>query len=133
MSGRRFQGVTPTRPAPQTDRDGSPVTSQLKPNGTPLGVLPLVGRAAELQTLLRALDGAERGLSSTIFLAGDGGIGKTRLAETVVADAARRGWSTAVGRAYPVNPQRLRERIEDRHPRIQRRVRILKDHLHIAP
>ena len=102
MSGRRFQGVTPTRPAPQTDRDGSPVTSQLKPNGTPLGVLPLVGRAAELQTLLRALYGAERGSSSTIFLAGDGGIGKTRLAETVVADAARRGWSTAVGRAYPV-------------------------------
>src|SRR5689334_15039443 len=44
-----------------------------------LGVLPLVGRDAERATLARALDDAERGTSSTIFLAGEGGIGKTRL------------------------------------------------------
>ena len=69
---------------------------------TALGTLPLVGRDAELQSLSRALDAAERGSASTIFLAGGGGIGKTRLAETIVADAARRGFSTAVGRAYPV-------------------------------
>ena len=69
---------------------------------TALGPLPLVGRDVELQTLSRALDAAQRGSASTIFLAGDGGIGKTRLAETIIADAARRGFSTAVGRAYPV-------------------------------
>jgi predicted ATPase/DNA-binding CsgD family transcriptional regulator len=67
-----------------------------------LGALPLVGRATELQLLTRALDAADRASSTTIFLAGDGGIGKTRLAEATVAEAARRGWSTAVGRAYPV-------------------------------
>ncbi|HUQ81242.1 MAG TPA: AAA family ATPase [Gemmatimonadaceae bacterium] len=67
-----------------------------------LGTLPLVGRENELDTLTRALDAAERGSPSTIFLAGEGGIGKTRLAEATVANAARRGWSTAVGRAYPV-------------------------------
>ena len=67
-----------------------------------LGALPLVGRDAELRTLVRALDAAERGSASTTFLAGDGGIGKTRLAETVINTAIRRGWTTAVGRAYPV-------------------------------
>src|SRR3982750_3131961 len=68
----------------------------------PLGVLPLIGRDAERATLGRLLDDAERGTSSTIFLAGEGGIGKTRLAESVLQEATARGWSTAVGRAYPV-------------------------------
>ena len=67
-----------------------------------LGTLPLVGREKEKDLLLHALDAADRGVASTIFLSGDGGIGKTRLAETVVQEATRRGWSTAVGRAYPV-------------------------------
>ena len=67
-----------------------------------LGVLPLIGRDAERATLTRVLDDAERGTSSTIFLAGEGGIGKTRLAESVLQEATARGWSTAVGRAYPV-------------------------------
>jgi DNA-binding CsgD family transcriptional regulator len=67
-----------------------------------LGTLPLVGREKEKDLLLHALDAADRGTASTIFLAGDGGVGKTRLAETIVHEATRRGWSTAVGRAYPV-------------------------------
>ena len=67
-----------------------------------LGTLPLVGREKEKEFLFRALDAADRGTAATFFLAGDGGIGKTRLAETVVHEATRRGWSTAVGRAYPV-------------------------------
>jgi DNA-binding CsgD family transcriptional regulator len=67
-----------------------------------LGIVPLIGREAERATLTRALDDAERGTSSTIFLAGEGGIGKTRLAESILEDATARGWSTAVGRAYPV-------------------------------
>jgi len=67
-----------------------------------LGVLPFVGRRSELEALTRALDAAERGSPSTIFLAGEGGIGKTRLAEAIVSEASRRKWTTAVGRAYPV-------------------------------
>jgi predicted ATPase/DNA-binding CsgD family transcriptional regulator len=67
-----------------------------------LGALPLVGRARETAALTRALDDAERGTSSTVFIAGEGGVGKTRLVDGVVAEAARRGWSVAVGRAYPV-------------------------------
>ena len=64
--------------------------------------MPLVGRRSEIQTLTRALDAAERGMPSTVFLAGEGGIGKTRLADAISTEAGRRGWTTAVGRAYPV-------------------------------
>lgn len=67
-----------------------------------LGALPLIGRDQEVAKLTRALDDAERGTASTIFLSGEGGVGKTRLAEFLVAEATRRNWSTAVGRAYPV-------------------------------
>jgi DNA-binding CsgD family transcriptional regulator len=67
-----------------------------------LGPLPLVGRDAEVRALVRALESAERGSASTTFVAGDGGIGKTRLAENIINAAMRRGWTTAVGRAYPV-------------------------------
>jgi DNA-binding CsgD family transcriptional regulator len=64
--------------------------------------MPFVGRQAELRELVHALESGERASPSTIFLAGEGGIGKTRLAEAVVVEAARRGWTTAIGRAYPV-------------------------------
>jgi len=69
---------------------------------TSLGALPLIGRDEELARLTRALDEAERGAPSTIFIAGEGGIGKTRLADTIVSEATRRKWTTAVGRAFPV-------------------------------
>jgi DNA-binding CsgD family transcriptional regulator len=39
---------------------------------------------------------------STLFIAGEGGVGKTRLVEVVVTEATRRGWTVAAGRAYPV-------------------------------
>ena len=64
--------------------------------------LPLVGREEEIRSLIRLLDAAERGSPSTVFLAGDGGIGKTRLAEALVDAALRRGWTAPMGRAYPV-------------------------------
>jgi predicted ATPase/DNA-binding CsgD family transcriptional regulator len=68
----------------------------------PLGTLPLVGRDEEMIALTRAIDDAERGSPSSIFLAGEGGIGKTRLAQQMIEEAGRRGWNTAIGRAYPV-------------------------------
>src|SRR5687768_3650043 len=95
-------GDTPilTSPSRETGRALPRSTSAARHDS--IGPLPLVGRDAELRTLLHTLDAAERGASTTVFLAGDGGIGKTRLAETVVNAAIRRGWTTAVGRAYPV-------------------------------
>ncbi|HEV7836940.1 MAG TPA: BREX system ATP-binding domain-containing protein, partial [Gemmatimonadaceae bacterium] len=63
---------------------------------------PLVGRNAELNQLSKALDEAGKGAGRSIFIVGEGGIGKTRLAEAVAERAQKRGYSVATGRAYPV-------------------------------
>jgi predicted ATPase len=63
---------------------------------------PLFGRAAEIALLSKALDDATQGAGRSLFIVGEGGIGKTRLAAAAAGLAAKRGWSVAVGRAYPV-------------------------------
>jgi DNA-binding CsgD family transcriptional regulator len=59
----------------------------------------MVGRASELarlSELLNAPDGP-----GALFLTGSGGLGKTRLAVALSEEAARGGWTVALGRAYP--------------------------------
>src|SRR3954469_19076880 len=63
---------------------------------------PLVGRKAELALLGRITDAAAKGTGSAVFLVGEGGIGKTRLAATVAQRVEAQGWRVGVGRAYPV-------------------------------
>src|SRR5947207_7125024 len=63
---------------------------------------PLVGRSAELALLSKATDEAAKGAGRSVFLVGEGGIGKTRLANAAAERVAKRGWSVAVGCAYPV-------------------------------
>ena len=65
-------------------------------------VAPLVGRSADLAFLSKTLDEAAKGAGRSVFIVGEGGIGKTRLATAVAEFAAKRGWSVAVGRSYPV-------------------------------
>lgn len=67
-----------------------------------LSALPLVGRAAELAMLTSAIDATEAGRGGTVILAGEGGVGKTRLVRAAFDAGARRGWNVAMGRAYPV-------------------------------
>ena len=64
--------------------------------------MPLTGRGAELATLSTAVQRADGGHGGTIIIAGESGIGKTRLANAVAEQATKRGFSVAVGRAYPV-------------------------------
>jgi DNA-binding CsgD family transcriptional regulator len=63
---------------------------------------PFVGRSAELRALRAALDQAERGQGTVWLVAGDAGVGKTRLGSALLEEAAGRGWGTAGGRAFPV-------------------------------
>jgi DNA-binding CsgD family transcriptional regulator/tetratricopeptide (TPR) repeat protein len=63
---------------------------------------PLVGRSAELALLSRTIDEASKGAGRSVFLVGEGGIGKTRLAAAAAEYAAKRGWNVAIGRSYPV-------------------------------
>jgi len=68
----------------------------------PVAPLPLVGRTAELAMLRRVLEEATSSRGRTVVLHGEPGIGKTRLVQETVELAGARGWTTAIGRAYPV-------------------------------
>ncbi len=63
---------------------------------------PLVGRRQELALLSEALDAAAAGRGSMHMVAGEGGVGKTRLTAAAQEVAVGRGFATAVGRAFPV-------------------------------
>jgi DNA-binding SARP family transcriptional activator len=61
---------------------------------------PLVGRSTELDTLRSWLQVGWRGQGQTILLAGDSGVGKTRLAFEVLRAAAGAGMTTLLSAAY---------------------------------
>jgi tetratricopeptide (TPR) repeat protein len=61
---------------------------------------PLVGRRREWQMLQAAWRTACRGSSRCVILAGDAGIGKTRLAEELMTWASRQGYTVAAARCY---------------------------------
>ncbi|TQN37665.1 regulatory LuxR family protein [Blastococcus colisei] len=58
---------------------------------------PMVGRASELAHLLARLDRAASGRTSSVVLAGDAGVGKTRLLDELTARAAARGVRVLLG------------------------------------
>ena len=64
--------------------------------------LPLVGRSAELAELRASLERARAGTPALALLAGEGGIGKSRLAALLADEARHSGWTVAAGRGYPV-------------------------------
>ena len=58
---------------------------------------PLVGRADELARLLAHVERAEAGRSTAVLLAGDAGVGKTRLLDELTARATGRGVRVLIG------------------------------------
>ena len=93
----------PTSGNPTMDSAASPYDPPLARSGTrSLPTPPLVGRAGELTMLGATLDSVEKGHGTTLLLEGEGGQGKTRLALATAELAAKRGWTVAIGRAYPV-------------------------------
>jgi hypothetical protein len=61
---------------------------------------PLVGRSAELERLRYWLQMERHGRGRTILIAGDSGVGKTRLAYEALRSAASAGMITLLGAAY---------------------------------
>ena len=79
------------------------------PRGTPpsnggrlQSPLPLVGRTRELAALESLMEGGRDGGTSVVIVAGEGGVGKSRLVGELGSRAQRRGWKVAYGRAFPV-------------------------------
>jgi DNA-binding CsgD family transcriptional regulator/tetratricopeptide (TPR) repeat protein len=64
--------------------------------------LPLVGRTEHTERLRAAIADAAEGRGGTLFLAGESGVGKTRLARMAAEEMARRGGIAATGRCYPM-------------------------------
>src|SRR4051794_22997243 len=58
---------------------------------------PIVGRADELARLMAHVQRAVEGRSSSVLLAGDAGVGKSRLLDELVARATERGVRVLVG------------------------------------
>jgi DNA-binding CsgD family transcriptional regulator/tetratricopeptide (TPR) repeat protein len=61
----------------------------------------VVGRDAELSVLLEHVDEAAAGRGGVVFLVGEAGIGKSRLAQAAVDEGERRGFRALRGRAVP--------------------------------
>ena len=58
----------------------------------------VVGRSKELERIDAALDAIGRGEPGVLMVAGEAGVGKTRLIGELAARAERRGWRVCVGR-----------------------------------
>jgi eukaryotic-like serine/threonine-protein kinase len=102
---------------------------------------PLVAREAELAAALASLDALASGAGRCVLLAGEAGIGKTRLAQEVDRQARERGVLVITGRCYATQqavalapffealtaayagaPQRLRAALPSRWPHVARLV-----------
>ena len=59
----------------------------------------LIGRDAELSTLVEMLARAQRGEGTVAFILGEAGIGKSRLVRELATAARQRGFSVLTGRA----------------------------------
>jgi tetratricopeptide (TPR) repeat protein len=59
-----------------------------------------VGRESERSMLLRLLDQAARGEECVVMIAGPAGVGKTRIATEIGAEASARGFLTLAGNCY---------------------------------
>jgi DNA-binding winged helix-turn-helix (wHTH) protein/tetratricopeptide (TPR) repeat protein len=65
---------------------------------------PFVGRDDETRMLAGELEAARRGETRTVFVLGDPGVGKTRLAAEVASGAEAAGFDVAVGRCDDGSP-----------------------------
>jgi tetratricopeptide (TPR) repeat protein/transcriptional regulator with XRE-family HTH domain len=98
-SSRRFSAAGSLEPVPTELEAGS----RRLPIGGYLGSVPsgaLIGRQAELHRMVVAIDEVPGGTGRTMLLAGEPGVGKTRLAQELTLRLHDRGFVIATGRSY---------------------------------
>jgi DNA-binding SARP family transcriptional activator/tetratricopeptide (TPR) repeat protein len=92
----RPSGAPHAAPGPSAS-GGDVETAPIEPST--LGV-PMVGRESEIATLRRTLEEVERGQGRVVQIAGEAGIGKTRLVEALIVETLAVGGRVLVGRAH---------------------------------
>ena len=92
------QEESPAQPAPCLSADDEPSAAIVSEVASTIGALPLVGRENELAFLLERLDATLRGEGSVVFITGEAGIGKTRLAMEVRRHAQQKGCQWLAGK-----------------------------------
>src|SRR6266849_792024 len=113
----RIRAVAPPR------RKEAPAPHTHPPALSPATLLdgPLLGRTAELSTLIKLYHSAQRGQTQAVLLEGEVGIGKTRLASEFLAWAEMEGADVLQGQAFEAGGQLpYRPVIEALRPRIER-------------
>jgi predicted ATPase/class 3 adenylate cyclase len=63
-----------------------------------MDMMPLVGRKKEFELLIKSIDDLQDGKGQLVFIAGEAGIGKTRLAEEILIEAGTRNIPHLIGR-----------------------------------
>ena len=100
---RQSRSAPPARPqtraGAEEERTLPAETRPVSPSSAGISSYPLVGRAAEWQTLLRCYDRIDAD-GHLIVLEGEAGIGKTRLAEEFLAHVRANGAITLAARCY---------------------------------
>jgi DNA-binding SARP family transcriptional activator/tetratricopeptide (TPR) repeat protein/GTPase SAR1 family protein len=111
-----YQRIRANLPAFTEDRiDTMPV----RVSADPEPLYGLTGRVSERSRLLNALDRTRRGYSAAFVLTGPAGVGKTRLAEAIVAEARARGLLVCKGRCSETkNPPPYHSIVEALWPQI---------------
>ncbi|WP_262058864.1 helix-turn-helix transcriptional regulator [Streptomyces sp. STR69] len=102
MTGQSATGSLDSRHT-SSHGSGTQTAGQIRPSGGGAGSRgEFVGRQAEMQQVMTALAAARSGRGGTVFVTGEPGIGKTRLAVEALRAAAAAGMITARGRAGTV-------------------------------
>lgn len=83
-----------------SDRSESPKGAARDPRRRKPSAAPFVGREREMAELLTGLDQSLSGRGRIFLISGEPGIGKSRLAEEVAAEARDRGARVLVGRSW---------------------------------
>jgi tetratricopeptide (TPR) repeat protein/tRNA A-37 threonylcarbamoyl transferase component Bud32 len=86
--------VPPVEPLPDYSQVDEPVTRS---------TTPLAGRREEFAQLIQRLDGLAKGTGSLVLVAGEPGVGKTKLAEAVLLEARARGYVCSIGHCYEMD------------------------------
>jgi class 3 adenylate cyclase/tetratricopeptide (TPR) repeat protein len=87
----------------EQEQEQGPINEPHLPVGNFLWARPehrLVAREREMRTLLAELDAVQEGAGRVVFLVGEPGVGKTRLAQEVTEEARDRGFFVVTGRCY---------------------------------